>query len=142
MKVFLNGSIVTEENAVISVFDHGFLYGFGLFETLRAYNGSLFLFAEHYERLKASARQYGIEMNKTIEEVRGHVEDTMEANNLDDAYIRITLAGGQEALGLHGEEHQNPSWVIMAKPIGKPPASKSLFLLHTKRTSPEGLSSG
>ncbi len=139
MKVFLNGIIQTEEEAVISVFDHGFLYGFGLFETLRAYQGKLFLYDQHYERLSRSAEDYGISMNKSRAELENDIYLTMEANGLQDAYIRVTLSGGAEGLGLYGETYSKPTWLIMAKPLGPMPSVKSLVTLQLPRSTPEGL---
>ncbi|RXT09028.1 aminotransferase class IV [Ammoniphilus sp. CFH 90114] len=138
MKVFLNGKVLTEEEAVISVFDHGFLYGYGLFETLRSYSGRIFLFQDHYERLRIAAQDYQIHMNKTLLQLQNDIYQTMEANGLQDAYIRITLSGGPEGLGLHGEEHHSPTWLIMTKPLGSWPAAKSLVSLNIKRSTPEG----
>ncbi|MEW9672704.1 aminotransferase class IV [Ammoniphilus sp. 3BR4] len=138
MQVFLNGSILTEKEAVISVFDHGFLYGFGLFETLRSYKGRLFLWEEHYHRLKSAAHEFQIQMNKSLPQLQNDIYQTMEANGLQDAYIRITLSGGPEGLGLHGEEHQEPTWLIMAKPLGVQPETKKLVSLNLRRSTPEG----
>ncbi|WP_134702184.1 aminotransferase class IV [Ammoniphilus sp. YIM 78166] len=139
MKVFLNGIIQTEEEAVISVFDHGFLYGFGMFETLRAYQGKLFLYEQHYERLWRSAEKYQITMNKSQSELQNDIYHTMEANGLQDAYIRVTLSGGAEGLGLYGETHAKPTWLIMAKPLGPMSSVKSMVTLQLPRSTPEGL---
>jgi 4-amino-4-deoxychorismate lyase len=138
MKIFLNGEILNAANASVSVLDHGLLYGFGLFETLRAYSGRLFLFEEHARRLFHSAALYEIESGKTTEELRQDVIRTLEANGLSDAYVRITLTGGNGGLGLHGEVHEKPTWIIMAKPLGPISPRKKVAILHTRRSSPEG----
>lgn len=138
MKIFLNGSILSKDQAVISVFDHGFLYGFGLFETMRAYNGSIFLLQEHYERLRQSADYYQIQMNKTLEQLQHDIYETLEANRLQNAYIRVTLSAGDQELGLWGQEHDHPNWIIMVRPMGSLPTVKSLVTLDVLRSTAEG----
>lgn len=138
MKIFMNGKIVNEDQAVISVFDHGFLYGYGLFETIRAYGGHPFLLQDHYERLKRSAESYHIKMNKTYDQLQNDIYQTLRANGLRDAYIRITLSGGAKGLGLWGKEHDEPVWIIMTKPLGALPEVKSLVTLSLNRSTQEG----
>ncbi|RKD22775.1 hypothetical protein BEP19_11040 [Ammoniphilus oxalaticus] len=138
MKVFLNGRIVNEDQAVISVFDHGFLYGYGLFETIRAYRGRLFLFDRHYDRLVRAADAYNIKLAKTAYQLYDEVKLTLKENNLQDAYIRITLSGGTEGLGLWGGQHHTPTWLIMAKPLGDLPSVKGITSLNLRRASAEG----
>lgn len=138
MKIFINGELLNEDQAVISVFDHGFLYGYGLFETIRTYGGVPFLLHEHYERLMKSAASYQIKMNKTYDELQNDIYQTLRANGLHDAYIRVTLSGGTKGLGLWGKEHDEPTWIIMAKPIGSNPAVKSLITLELNRSTCEG----
>lgn len=139
MKIFLNGNIVNEDQAVISVFDHGFLYGFGLFETIRAYEGHPFLFKEHYERLKRGANSYRIHMNRTEQQLYDDICVTLSENGLKNAYIRVTLSGGDEGLGLWGKNHKNPNWVIMAKAVGDWLGVKRLVTLDLKRSTSEGM---
>lgn len=138
MKIFMNGTIVNEDQAVISVFDHGFLYGYGLFETIRAYGGTPFLLQDHYERLKRSAEMYQIKLNKTYDQLQNDIYQTLTANRLEDAYIRISLSGGAKGLGLWDKEHDEPTWIIMAKPIGALPNVKSLVALKLTRSTSEG----
>jgi len=138
MKIFVNGKIVNQDQAVISVFDHGFLYGFGLFETIRAYNGRPFLFNRHYKRLNRSADAFQIKMTKTAQQLYEDICLTLRENHLLDAYIRITLSGGDEGLGLWGKEHGTPNWIIMAKPIGEWSPVKGLITLDLRRSTSEG----
>jgi 4-amino-4-deoxychorismate lyase len=137
MKVFINGTIVQDKEAVISVFDHGFLYGVALFETMRAYQERIFLFDEHYARLKSSADAYGIALTYSQEELLKHILATIQANELGDAYVRVTVSSGVEGLGLIGQTYFAPSWVIMVKPIVPMSSNKSLTILQLRRSTPD-----
>src|SRR4051812_15441404 len=94
--VNVNGRISPQREAVISVFDHGFLYGEGIYETLRTYNSRLFLFDRHMRRLRNSARLIDLTVPFTDDEVAARICDTIAAANLDgnEAYIRVLLTRG------------------------------------------------
>ena len=101
MKIFLSGKMVEEKDAVVSVFDHGLLYGDGVFEGIRAYNGRVFLLDEHIERLFDSAKAIALEIPMTMEEMSQAVVDTCKANDISDGYIRLIVTRGKGTLGLN-----------------------------------------
>ncbi len=90
--VYLNGSLVPREDARLSVMDYGFLYGYGLFETMRAYGGKVFRLERHLERLTGSAEKLGISVDRPV--LASAVMDTIKANGLSDARIRLTVSIG------------------------------------------------
>jgi len=100
MKVYLNGQLVDKEKAVISVFDHGLLYGDGVFEGIRAYNGRVFKLKEHLDRLWNSARAIMLDIRMTKKAMEEAVLSTLKANRLRDAYIRLVVTRGEGDLGL------------------------------------------
>jgi branched-chain amino acid aminotransferase group I len=91
--VYLNGSLVPREDARIAVMDYGFLYGYGLFETMRAYEGKVFRLERHLDRLAGSAEILGIAIDKSV--LSSAVMDTLHANGLSDARIRLTVSIGE-----------------------------------------------
>ncbi len=91
--VYLNGALIPRSQAVISVMDYGFLYGFGLFETMRAYNGQVFRLGRHLRRLRLSAEILGLA--EEIPDLTDAVRETIQANGLSDARIRITVSSGE-----------------------------------------------
>src|SRR5688572_18297887 len=93
-KVFIGGRIVDPEDATISVFDRGFLYGDSVYETLRVYRGVPFALEEHLERLYASGKRVGFELPWTTQHVRDIVARTREAAGLPDAYLRVICTRG------------------------------------------------
>ncbi|MFH1775399.1 MAG: aminotransferase class IV [Chloroflexota bacterium] len=93
--VYLNGSLLPRSRAVVSVFDHGFLYGYGLFETMRAYKGRIFQLERHLERLLASSRVLGLEAGLGGIDLGRAVRETLKANNLEDARLRLTVSRGE-----------------------------------------------
>lgn len=112
MKVYINGQLVPKEEAKISVFDHGLLYGDGVFEGIRAYNGRVFKLDEHIQRLYRSAHTFLIELPISQAEMREAVIQTLRANNLRDAYIRITVSRGT-GLGLDPRNVVGPPTIII-----------------------------
>lgn len=99
-KVYINGKLYPKDKAMVSVFDHGFLYGDGVFEGIRCYNGNVFKFAEHIERLYNSAKAISLEIHLTKDELKNAVTDTLKTNNLKDSYIRLVVTRGVGKLGL------------------------------------------
>lgn len=93
--VYLNGSLIPRSQAQVSVYDHGFLYGFGLFETMRAYNGTIFLLDRHLDRLLHSARVIGLDLGLTVTELAGACIGVLRANGLKDARLRLTVSRGE-----------------------------------------------
>lgn len=100
MKVYINGKFYDKKDAKISVFDHGLLYGDGVFEGIRSYNRLVFKLKEHIERLFESAHSIMVEMPLTKEELIRAVTLTLKENNLQDAYIRLIVTRGEGDLGL------------------------------------------
>ncbi len=144
MKVYVNGNLEEMDRASISVRDHGFLYGAGLFETIRAYKGHLFLFDAHFSRMVKGARFFQIAFHWTKDELRRAVLETMKANHLSDAYIRITLSAGVEGVGLHAGVHNNPTLVIHAMSLPVFPRDlyrrgKKLLPVQSVRVNRHGL---
>jgi 4-amino-4-deoxychorismate lyase len=142
MIVLLNGQLRKREEAVISVFDHGFLYGMGLFETFRTYRGRPWLLERHAERLAAGCRILGIEYAPDPERMRADIARLLDANGLRDAYIRWSVSAGEGEIGLTAEPYRHPVEVVYAKAL--PPddpdtrPAKTLRLLGLARSTPEG----
>jgi branched-chain amino acid aminotransferase group I len=113
-KVYFNGSLVPRSEARISVSDHGFLYGYGLFETMRAYHGKIFLLERHLRRLLGAAETIGLK-GLTAEVLNKACTDTLAANSLKEARVRLTVTGG-EADAFPWEDHGGrPTVVITAR---------------------------
>jgi len=117
IKVNLNGELVAREEAKVSVFDHGLLYGDGVFEGIRAYGGRAFKLAEHIARLYASARSIRLEVPITPAEMTAAIEETLAANGLDDAYVRVVVTRGVGTLGLDPDKCPEPQYFIIADSI-------------------------
>ena len=144
MLVYLNGHFVTKEEATVSVFDHGFLYGDGIYETMRAYNGSLFLIVRHLERLTHSARAISLALPMPLNEIEKALKETLRINNLTDAYVRLHIARGPGEIGLDPALCPEPTMVIMAKQFKDYPAEYyelgvSVAIVKTRRNHPLAL---
>lgn len=100
MKIYLNDKLVDKEDARISVYDHGVLYGDGIFEGIRAYNGRVFRLEDHLTRLAESAKAILLELPMPVKDIEKAVLDTIRANGLKDAYIRLVVTRGIGDLGL------------------------------------------
>lgn len=114
MKVFIDGKFYSEQDAKISVFDHGLLYGDGVFEGIRAYNGRVFKLREHLERLFDCAKAIALEIPMSLDELTKAVVDTCRENDVVDGYIRLLVTRGVGTLGLNPNRCKNPSVVIIA----------------------------
>jgi branched-chain amino acid aminotransferase len=117
MKIFIDGKFYEENNAKISVFDHGLLYGDGIFEGIRAYNGRIFKLKEHIDRLFYSAKAILLNIPMSHAEIMKAVVDTCRENNLRDGYIRLVVTRGVGTLGLNPNRCKNPSVIIIAGKI-------------------------
>jgi branched-chain amino acid aminotransferase len=117
MLVYLNGNLVREEEAAVSVFDHGLLYGDGIFEGIRTYEGNVFRLSEHIARLYDSARAVLLEIPLEPEELEQAVLQTVAANGLRDNYIRLLVTRGAGELGIDPATCRNPNIVIIVKPV-------------------------
>ncbi len=100
MQVYINGEFFAKEDAKISVFDHGLLYGDGVFEGIRIYHNRVFRLDQHLKRLYRSAKYINLNIGKTLEEMTGIVLDTCRKNGLTDGYIRLVVTRGTGTLGL------------------------------------------
>ena len=100
MKIFLNGKLVDKQDAKVSVFDHGFLYGDGVFEGIRAYGCLVFKLKEHIDRLYESAHSITLKIPITKQVLQKAIIDTLKANKLKDGYIRVVVSRGSGDLGL------------------------------------------
>lgn len=117
--IYIDGKYYPRDEAKISVFDHGFLYGDGVFEGIRAYNGVVFKLREHIDRLYESAHAIMLDIPVTKEEMMNAVLETLRKNNLRDAYIRLIVTRGIGDLGLDPRRCSKPSIIIIAVPILK-----------------------
>lgn len=141
MKVWLNNKIIPIEQAQISVLDHGFLYGHGLFETMRAESGKIFLLKEHLHRLRDSAELLRIPFKMEDSEIEAAVAALLQENSLSKAYVRLTLSRGQGPMGIKGE-FKHPTVLIFCKELHLPSADaykngRDLCIIDLKRNSPE-----
>src|SRR5262245_14735900 len=117
MKVYVDGKFYDEANAKVSVFDHGLLYGDGIFEGIRAYNGRVFKLREHIDRLFYSAKAILLEIPLNHAEAMRAVVETCRENNLRDGYIRLVVTRGVGTLGLNPNRCKNPSVIVIADKI-------------------------
>jgi len=117
MKIYLNGKIVPEKEAVVSVFDHGLLYGDGVFEGIRAYHGKVFRLDEHIDRLFRSAMAIALTIPLTREQLAAAVVETCKANEISDGYIRLIITRGVGSLGLNPYLCKEPQIIIIAGAI-------------------------
>ena len=149
MWIFLNKKFVKEEEAVVSVFDHGFLYGDGVYETIRSYGSRIFMRDQHLARLRRSADAIGLTI--PIPEYRWSalLHEAMTRNDVGhectDAYLRITISRGTGDIGLDPALCPTPTVVIMTKPLQPPPphqyrAGVKLIVAKTRRNLPSALS--
>src|SRR5260370_649460 len=124
--VNVNGRVSGQKDAVVSVFDHGFLYGEGVYETLRTYNGQPFLFDRHMKRLRTSAGMLALAVPLSDAAIETRFRDTMKAAGLGDsadreAYIRILVTRGIGELTYDPAACPTPSVVVIVKPNVNPP---------------------
>ncbi len=117
--VYLNGALIPRSRAKISAFDHGFLYGYGLFETMRTYNGKIFLLDRHLKRLSESAKALGISKTLAGIDLEQACADTVKANNLKEARLRLTVTAG-EAGPFPGREQGAAVTVLVAATVYTP----------------------
>ena len=143
-KIYIDGKFYSEANAKISVFDHGLLYGDGIFEGIRFYNGRVFRLEEHLHRLWDSARSICLEIPMTMREMTEAVLETIRQNHLRDGYIRLLVTRGIGNLGLNPTQCKSPSVIIIAATIAlyhEDFYKKGLTIVTcaTRRSSPAAL---
>jgi len=145
MKVYINGKFYEKQDAKVSVFDHGFLYGDGVFEGIRSYGRVVFKLKEHIERLYESAQSICLEIPTTKEKLTTAVCATLKINTLDDAYIRLIVSRGEGDLGLDPRKcNGNATIVIITDKIALYPEKLyreglKIITVPTIRNLPEAL---
>lgn len=117
MKVYINGKYYDENDAKVSVFDHGFMYGDGIFEGIRLYNKNVFRLPMHMDRLFRSAKAIMLDLPWTKQEIADAVCDACRTNNLTDGYIRLIISRGKGKLGLSPFTCSDPQLIIIADQI-------------------------
>ncbi len=117
MLIYIDGEFLPREEAKISVFDHGLLYGDGVFEGIRCYNGFVFKLDEHLERLYDSAKSLMLHIPTPIDEMKQNVLETLRRNQLREGYIRLVVTRGIGDLGLDPDKCPQPSVIIIADKI-------------------------
>lgn len=145
MKVYINGKFYAREDAKVSVFDHGLLYGDGVFEGIRVYNRLIFKVKEHIDRLYESAQSIMIKVPMTKEQFIHDIVKTLEENKLDDAYLRVIVTRGEGDLGLDPRKCRGKeSVIIIADKISLYPAKlyeegMDIITVSTTRNAHEAL---
>jgi len=144
MKIYLDGKFVDDADAKISVFDHGLLYGDGVFEGIRLYGGNVFRLEEHLERLEYSAKAIMLKMPLNRKELSDATCETCRQNNLTDAYIRLVVTRGVGDLGLAPWLCPKPSLFIIASKISLYPQEHydnglAIVTVPTRRINPSAL---
>ena len=145
LKIYIDGNFYDQAEAKISVFDHGLLYGDGVFEGIRFYNDRVFRLDEHIDRLWGSARAIALEIPMSKSELVAATLETIRQNDLHDGYIRLIVTRGTGSLGLSPDSCRRPSVIIIAATIALYPEDlyhKGLTMVtcSTRRTSPAALS--
>ena len=140
MKVWLNGQLVDKSKAKLTVFDHGTLYGDGVFEGIRAYNGKIFQCQAHVDRLFDSAREIRLAIPYTKQELINAMDETLESNGISDGYIRLVVTRGEGTLGLSPSKCPVPNTFIIADQIALYPDQMyrdglAVIIAKTVRTS-------
>jgi branched-chain amino acid aminotransferase len=144
-QVYINGKLVPQAEATISVFDHGLLYGDGVFEGLRTYNGKVFRLEAHLDRLWESAKAIWLEIPITKQVMADAVNQTVKANGIGDGYVRLIVTRGAGTLGLDPRRCSEPQIIVIADTITLYPAEhyeKGLEIITTSvlRNHPAALS--
>lgn len=143
--IYINGDYFSRDDAKVSVYDHGLLYGDGVFEGMRIYSGTVFRLKEHLDRLWESARAIALDIPISESEMAAAVDETVKRNSLTDGYIRLVVTRGGNQLGLDPFRCDNPQVIIIADKISLYPEehyTKGLDLVtaSTIRNHPAALS--
>jgi branched-chain amino acid aminotransferase len=117
LKVYINGQLLDKENAKISVYDHGLLYGDGVFEGMRSYGGKVFRLNQHLDRLWNSAKTIWLDIPMSRDDIAKAVNDTLAANQIKDGYIRLVVTRGAGTLGLDPNRCSDPQVIIITDKI-------------------------
>ena len=144
LKIYINGKLLDKNEATISVFDHGLLYGDGVFEGIRSYNGLIFKLTEHLLRLYESAKSIELSIPISLPELTEAIIRTLKANQLKDAYIRLVVTRGVGDLGLDPAKCPSPTIIIITDKIALYPEEYyknglELITACTRRSIPEAV---
>jgi branched-chain amino acid aminotransferase len=142
--IYMSGQLVPKSEAKVSVFDHGFLYGDGVFEGIRVYSGNIFKCREHLIRLYESAKSILLDIPMTIEELEEKVVETVRANDLSDAYIRLVVSRGVGDLGLDPYSCSKAEVIIIVDQVRLFPQELydkglDIVTVPTRRNTPDAL---
>jgi branched-chain amino acid aminotransferase len=145
LKIYISGKLYEKEEAKISVYDHGLLYGDGVFEGLRSYAGNVFRLAQHLRRLWDSAKAIRLEIPLSSAEMQKAIYDTLAENGLKEAYIRLIVTRGAGSLGLDPNRTSDPQIIIITDKISLYPPELyrqglEIITASTQRTHPAALS--
>jgi len=144
MLVYLDGHFVSKEKALVSVFDHGFLYGDGIYETMRAYGGEFFLLKKHLARLKRSAKAIQLKLPLPLDAIGNALNESLSVNKLREAYVRLQISRGPGEIGLDPALCIAPTMVIVTRPFHDYPSEYfetgvSITIVKTRRNHPLAL---
>lgn len=142
--IYLNGKYVKKQEAVVSVYDHGFLYGDGIFEGIRVYNGNIFKCKEHLDRLYDSAKSIMLNIPITYQEMEEALAETVRKNGLRDGYIRLVVSRGPGDLGLDPQRAPRANVIIIVEQLSIYPEEAYLnglktVSVSTRRNVPDAL---
>ena len=142
--IYLNGEFVSKENAKVSVYDHGFLYGDGIFEGIRIYNGNIFKCKEHLNRLYDSAKSIMLDIPLSYDEMQQALVETIRRNGLRDGYIRLVVSRGPGDLGLDPRRSPKANVIIIVEKLSIYPEEAYLnglktISVSTRRNIPDAL---
>jgi branched-chain amino acid aminotransferase len=145
LKVWINGQLYDKQDAKISVYDHGLLYGDGVFEGLRSYGGRVFRLDKHLDRLWNSAKAILLSIPYSREEISRGIAETLKTNSLEDAYVRITITRGSGTLGFDPSHAANPQVILITDHITVYPPEfyrqgLEIITASTQRNHPAALS--
>ena len=145
LKIYINGKFYDKEDAKVSVYDHGLLYGDGVFEGIRSYGGKVFKLREHVDRLWHSAKAIWLEIPISKEKMAAAIEDTLKVNGIEDGYIRVVVTRGTGTLGLDPNKCSDPQVIVIADRISLYPQEfyeqgLEIVTVSTTRNHPAALS--
>ncbi|MDY0165653.1 MAG: branched-chain-amino-acid transaminase [Thermoguttaceae bacterium] len=145
LKVYINGTLYDKDDAKISVYDHGLLYGDGVFEGIRSYGGKVFRLQEHLDRLWDSAKALWLEIPMSKKQLGRDIERMLETNGIKDGYIRVVVTRGCGTLGLDPNRCSEPQVIIIADTISLYPKELyekglEIITVSTVRNHPAALS--
>jgi branched-chain amino acid aminotransferase len=145
LKIYISGKLYDKEDAKISVYDHGLLYGDGVFEGIRSYGGKVFRLDEHLDRLWNSAKAIWLQIPMSKPDMAKAIYDTMAVNGIKDGYIRVVVTRGAGTLGLDPNRCSNPGIIVIADKIALYPEEYyqkglEIITVSVSRTHPAALS--